>query len=72
MRDGSEAGDLMIENERLHTALKILQSKQKCQDDSEAIIKQLKRELRDLEEEKDKKIKSLEEEKDKKIKSLQN
>jgi len=51
LKDGTEAGDMIIENERLKTTLGLLNSKLKMQTDSEEIIDNLKRKNREYDDE---------------------
>jgi hypothetical protein len=49
LTDGTEAGDLMIENERLKTSINILNGKLKTQEDTQGIINRLKDKNKQLE-----------------------
>jgi hypothetical protein len=51
LADGTEAGDLVIENERLKTTVAVLNGKLKSQEDSEEIIRKLRHQNNDLERE---------------------
>ena len=51
MKDGSQAGELAIENERLKTSILVLQQKLKLQDDSDSTNRKLKDQMRDYEDE---------------------
>ena len=51
LADGTEAGDLVIDNERLKTTIAILNGKLKSQEDSEEIIRKLRGQNQDLERE---------------------
>ena len=63
LADGTEAGDVIIENDRLKTSIAIMNGKLKSQEDSFTIIDGLRRQNRDLETENDqlkRKVASLE------------
>lgn len=48
LQDGTEAGDLVIENERLKTTLQILQQKLKLQTDSDEQFAKLRKQVQEL------------------------